>query len=98
MTNVHIYTAGMQPATSYVDNCGDIEIKGGFTPNKLIYTRCCNKKRMAKDCVVQCYYDGMSVWCAPGCGCKSEFEIEAKRKKEFDNRSAGQKKRYAKVA
>lgn len=91
----HIYTESMQPATSFIDQCGEVEIVGGFAPDLLIFTECCNQKRPAKDCVVQCFYDGMPVWCAPGKGCKDPQVIAEKRAREFANRSAGQKMRWA---
>ena len=94
--HVHIYTAGMQPATSYVDRVTGHELRGGFDPETLLYTQCCNKRRPAKDLLIQIYYDSLPLWCAPGCGCKDPVVIEAKRKKEFENRSAGQKKRWNK--
>jgi hypothetical protein len=92
---MHIYTPKMQPATSFVDECGAFQVHSGFDPDELIYCRCCNKKHPAKDCVVQCYYDGMSIWCAPGKGCKDLRVIAVKKAKEFSNRSAGQKRRWA---
>ena len=46
--------------------------------------------------VVQCYYDGMDIWCAPGHGCKNPQVIANKRRKEHMNRSRGQQRRYAK--
>lgn len=92
----HIYTAQMQPATNFIDRCSEVEIVGGFEPNLMIFTDCCNKKRPAKDCVVQCYYDGFRVWCAPEKGCKDPQWIAEKKAREFANRSAGQKKRWAK--
>ena len=94
---IHIYTETMQPATNFIDRCGEVEFSGGFDPEKRIYTHCCGEKSPAKDCVVQCYYDGLRCWCAPGKGCKDPKVIEEKIAKEFRNRSAGQKARWAKV-
>ena len=67
---IHIYTAALQPATDYVNRSLEVELRGGFEPDTMIYTDCCIKRRPAKNCLVQCYYDGLRVWCAPGCGCK----------------------------
>jgi hypothetical protein len=91
----HIYTAVSQPATDYVDRCGPVEFRGGFLPDDHIAVGCCGRTRLARDVVVQCYYDGPRFWCAEGKGCKSADEIEAKRAKEFANRSAGQIARRA---
>ncbi len=95
---LHIYTAKFQSATDYLDQCGEVEFRGGFEPEKLIYADCCGKQRPAKDCVVQCYYDGQSIWCAPEKGCKDPQVIAAKKAREFANRSAGQKARWAKAS
>ena len=92
----HIYTANTQPATGWIDQCGEVEIRGGFDAGEMIRCGCCDKKRPAEDCVVQCYYDGMSVWCAEGKGCKSHAEIEQKRLIAHGNRSRGQIARRAK--
>jgi hypothetical protein len=95
---LHIYTAKMQPATDYLDQCGEIEFRGGFEPEKRIYTDCCGKKRKAKDCMVQLYYDGMGVWCTEGRGCKNPRTIAAKRRREHRNRSRAQQVRRAREA
>ncbi|MCR4319730.1 MAG: hypothetical protein NUV74_05265 [Candidatus Brocadiaceae bacterium] len=95
---LHIYTANMQPATDYLDWCGEVEFRGGFEPEKRIYTDCCGKKRKAKDCVVQCYYDGLGVWCAEGRGCKNPQTIAAKRWREHMKRSHAQQARRAREA
>ena len=87
----------MQPATKFVDLCGESEIHGGFEPYKLIYTNCCDKPRYAKDCIVQCYYDGLSIWCAQNKGCKDPLVIAERKAREFANRSAGQKRRWSKT-
>ena len=92
----HIYTANTQPATGWIDQCGEVEIRGGFDAGEMIRCGCCGKKRPAEDCVVQCYYDGMSVWCAHGKGCKDPLVIAAKKAREFCNRKAGQIARRAK--
>jgi len=89
----HIYTAALQPATGWIDRCGETELRGGFGVGEMIWCDCCRQKRVAEDCVVQCYYDGLSVWCADGNGCKSPDEIERKRAAEFANRSVAQRAR-----
>lgn len=90
---LHIYTASIQPATSYVDDCGGVIFRGGFLPEKKIYARCCGKKRSAKNCVVQCFYDGMNIWCAEGSGCKHPQAIARKRRQAHMNRSRAQQAR-----
>jgi len=94
---LHIYTESMQPATGWTDVHSAEPMQMGFEPDELIYTDCCRQKRQAKDCVVQSYYDGLRIWCAPEKGCKDPQLIAAKKAKEFANRSAGQKSRRAKL-
>lgn len=95
---LHIYTERMQPATGWIDTHSGEPMHMGFEPDRLIYTDCCGKKRPAKDCVVQCYYDGLSIYCAPEKGCKDPREIASVKAREFANRSAGQKTRWAKAS
>ena len=90
---IHIYTAVLQPATDYVDRCGEVEYHGGWPPGKLLFCSCCEKMRPAKNCVVQCYYDGMRIWCAAERGCKHPQAIFRKRWKEHMNRSLAQQAR-----
>jgi len=95
---LHIYTETMQPATGWTDMHSGEPMHMGFEPEKLIYTDCCGKQRPAKDCVVQCYYDGLIVWCALDKGCKDPLVIAEKKAREFANRSAGQKARWTKAS
>jgi hypothetical protein len=97
MTNLHIHTQGLQPATGWIDTHGPEPMQSGFSPEDLLYPDCCNKPRLAKDCVVQCYYDGLKVWCGEDKGCKDPAVIAAKKLREFNNRSAGQKARFSKA-
>ena len=39
----HIYTAATQPATGWIDNCGNEPLHGGFEPDEMIFTLCCKK-------------------------------------------------------
>lgn len=95
---LHIYTTKMQPATGWTDWNGDEPVAMGFEPDRLIYTECCHKQRKAEDCVVQCYYDGLRVWCAPDRGCQDPQFIAEKKARAFRNRSEGQKKRWRQAA
>jgi hypothetical protein len=71
---VHIYRARTQPATRF-----SIEspIPGGrrmvirIPPRKALYAHCCKRKRIAKNLVVQVYYDDVRASCADGRGCKA---------------------------
>lgn len=90
---LHVYTASLQPATDFVDRCGEVEFRGGYYPETMVYCQCCGKKRQAKNCTVQCYYDGLRVWCAEGHGCKHPQAIARKRRQEHMNRSRAQQAR-----
>jgi hypothetical protein len=66
----HIYTTKMQKATRFKVDLGKLGRRWIKTPgNRLLWTWCCNKRRPAKNLVVQAYYDHTAVWCAPGKGC-----------------------------
>ena len=93
---IHFYAPELQPATGWIDTHSGEPMHFGFPPEALIYTNCCNKKRMAKDCMAQCCYDGLNIFCAPGHGCKDQAEICAKKSLEFANRSAAQRARWKK--
>lgn len=88
---IHIYSAKNQKATRYYDGNGSKPMTFTNKPKRLLWVGCCNRKRRAENCIVQCYYDYTAYWCAPGCGCKSAREIKAKRNKEFRNRSRAAK-------
>ncbi len=92
---LHIYTERLQPATGWKNTHSGEPIQMGFEPENLIYSHCCGKKRPAKDCVVQCFYDELRIWCAPDRGCKDPQVIVEKKARVFANRSAGQKARWA---
>jgi hypothetical protein len=96
MSNVHIFVASKQPATRWVDYNIDPPHTITWPANLLLWCRCCFKKRPAKNCVVQNYYDALYVWCAEGKGCKDPKVIATKRHKEFLNRSNAQRARWAK--
>jgi len=92
---LHIYTAANQPATGWVDTHSGEPIQMGYPPERMIYAQCCGKMRLAKNCVVQSYYDGPSIWCATGHGCKHPQSIAKKRRGEHMNRSRAQRARRA---
>jgi len=94
MSQVHICSVPMQPATHWIDAHSAIPIDVRWADNVLLRVQCCGLVRRAKNCAVQCRYDGLSIWCAAEKGCNSQKEMEAKRRREFRNRSAGQKKRW----
>ena len=95
--SIHIYTAAMQPYTKYVDNTFDPPWECSTPGGRLVYCECCGKRRFARDVVVQCYYDGRRLWCAPERGCNNQRLLESARRREFRNRSNGQKRRWAAV-
>ena len=68
---VHIYTAPKQPATRWVDSNLDPPRVIEWPAHRLVFAYCCGKRRLAKNCVVQSYYDGVYIWCAPERGCNA---------------------------
>lgn len=61
---MHIFTAGNQPATRYKTDFGFwMTIK----PTRLLWCWNCDKRRQAKNLVVQSYYDGDRFFCKDGC-------------------------------
>jgi hypothetical protein len=95
--NVHIYTAALQPATKFTDNNFEEPMEFTKPGGSLLWCECCGKRHPARDVVVQCFYDGWRFWCAPERGCKNPKLTEAKRRREFRNRSLGQKRRWARL-
>lgn len=72
--SVHIFRAGEQEATRfkvYLDFDKSPHIVRR-KPRSLIFARCCRKKRWAKNCVVQVYYDDVYTFCKKGKGCKQK--------------------------
>jgi len=98
MNYAHIFTTNKQPATSFTDNCGSTPLTGGWKPSVMLWTDCCDKKRKAGSCEVQCFYDGLRVWCADGKGCKNPHMIAKKRRAQHMNRSVAQQARRAREA
>lgn len=77
--SVHLYTRDHQPATRFVTDLGTFTA-GVYVPNRhwtrippkaTVFTSCCGKRRWAKHCTVQVYYDMLPFWCKPGRGCKT---------------------------
>lgn len=93
---LHVFTEPPQPATFWITDNSPRRATYRWPGNRLLWCGCCNRRRPAKNCIVQSYYDCVRIWCAAGKGCKSTREIGAKHRRAFQNRSAGQKRRYAK--
>ena len=92
---IHVYSEQEQPATGWVDTHSDQPIEMWFAPDSLIRTNCCEETRPARECVVQSYYDGASIWCAEGKGCKDPEVIAAQAAAAFERRSRAQRARRA---
>jgi hypothetical protein len=65
MANVHIYTTNQQPLTRF--KWYGAKHWSGFEPNDTTH-RChtCERRRAAKNLVIQCYYDCDRVSCKEG--------------------------------
>ena len=70
---MHIYTARSQRATKYRVPLGMRSYWSKNPPNRLCWARCCDKRRPAKNLVVQVFYDDIRFFCIPGKGCKKEM-------------------------
>jgi hypothetical protein len=66
--NLHIYTAGWQPATRY--RVADMPGYFNHGPRTLVWCSCCKRKRIAKHVEVQVYYDMTRARCVSGKGCR----------------------------
>lgn len=95
---LHIYTAKTQPATAWIDSSGEVEVRGGWKPKEMIYCERCMTRRPARDCVVQCFYDWLRIWCADGKGCQAPEVLAEKRRAAHMNRSRAQQARRAREA
>jgi hypothetical protein len=82
---LHLYTRPHQPATRFVDTLWFPAWEGPFgpgwqskrlwtryAPQQLVPTTCCRKRRWAKHCTVQVFYDQVPFYCRPGHGCRDE--------------------------
>ena len=95
---LHIYRVSAQPATDWTDTHSGEPMQMGWPPDASLWCCCCGKQHPARDCVVYSYYDGAMVYCAEGRGCKDPRVVAEKTAREFANRSAGQKARWAKAS
>lgn len=94
--NVHLYVAAKQPAMRFVDRVGEREIVFARPGHSLVWCSCCSQRRFAENAVVQVYYDATMFWCAAGRGCKDPAFIAASKRREFRNRSRGNRAAWAK--
>jgi hypothetical protein len=73
MSDLHIFTAPLQPATKY-----RVEFEEGWghtfrnRKRRTIWTSCCNRRRWAENLYIQVYYDELVFSCRPGKGCKAK--------------------------
>jgi hypothetical protein len=62
--SIHIFRANAQPATRYKTEFG---FWMRFKPTQLLSCWNCERRRQAKNLVVQSYYDGDRFFCKGGC-------------------------------
>ena len=96
MIGVHIRCARAQPATNFFDDSLDPPTNITRPDGALVWCECCTRRRLAKNATVRVYYDHISYWCADGKGCKAEAYVEARRRREFRNRSRAAKAAWIK--
>ena len=97
---IHIYRASDQPAVRYAAEL-DVGGKVGrhiytMNPKRQIYVMCCKRRRIAANCIVHVYYDSIAFFCHHEYGCRGNHEREAKRRREYRNRSRAMKAMWAK--
>jgi len=63
MMHGHIFTAPMQPATNFVDDCSGERIRIRLPKRALRRCYGCGKRRRAENLKVQGFYDGIRYWC-----------------------------------
>ena len=78
---IHIYAPALQPATGWIDTHSGEPMHSGFPPEALIYTNCCTKRRMAKDCVVQMLLRRPEYFLRTGPWCKDPAVSRAEKKR-----------------
>lgn len=93
--SLHIFRARDQRATRYIDDVMGVNHYVTNPANRLFWAYCCDKRRPAKNLTVHVYYDGTYYFCAAGTGCKDPAFIAAKRRREFRNRSVGNRAAWA---
>mgnify|MGYP001566199842 CR=1 FL=1 len=72
MAGLHIYTAGHQPATRFVDDHSGRRIWFRHPKQALAYCWKCRKRRWVSHLTVQVFFDSLRFWCAPSHGCAKE--------------------------
>ena len=80
MTALHIYTAGKQPATRFVDAVGEKSFKCGYAPRRQIRCHDCHRLRWAANLTVQVYYDHTRFACVDKAKCKKARKPATRRK------------------
>ena len=68
LRGVHVYTCPQQPATRYRDPFLKRIVTRRATA--VVPTSCCRRRRVARNCTTQVYYDAQPFWCSAGKGCK----------------------------
>lgn len=67
---IHVYAAKRQPATRYLVDLGRVRTWIRCPERRPMFARCCKRMRIARNLLVQVYYDGVYASCKPGKGCK----------------------------
>lgn len=82
---MHIFAEGLQPATRHVVDLGTFKVIEDLAirtyipdrrvfrikPAARVWVSCCRRRRVARNCVTQVYYDMQVFWCRQGRGCKA---------------------------
>ena len=82
MSTVHVYTAEVQPLTSFVDHTFDPPMHCENAPRSPGRCEHCGRRRWASKLSVQCFYDGRRVFCTG----RDECRAARKRKRRGPKR------------
>ena len=66
----HVFVVRGQPAARYSVQLGDTAIWIKTPMNRAIRADCCGYRRLARNLIVQVYYDSQRYLCVRGKGCK----------------------------
>lgn len=69
---IHVYAAKRQPATRFRVDLDGRGIWIRSPARRPMFARCCKRMRIARNLLVQVYYDGVYASCRPGKGCKEK--------------------------
>ena len=80
-SDVHIYTAPVQPLTDFIDDCLSEPRRVTCAPHMLSWCHRCFRHRRAMNLSIRCYYDAVYIRCTNEMECR-EF-IKARNRQRY---------------